>query len=177
MFTCCRHFMWVCAIMCYVVRQGLCPEVFAICFSCVCSWKHLNGLLQQPMPGKSVYGLTFSCALLIISSPIFIPAICWSTRYHLDAPGRLQPKRVGENTGNVIVQNCHFPYFGWNVGRWMTLIWKYSSVVYKTRYRSCSTRHLLRVPQYWIPFPSESLRRPVFRYVMKFRDNWGVQSP
>lgn len=114
MFTCCTHFMWVCAIICYILRRGLCPEVFAICFSCVCSWNHLNCLLQQPMPGKSVYGLTFSCALIIISSPIFIPAICWSTRYHSDAPGRLQPKRVDENTGNVIDQNYHFPYFGWN---------------------------------------------------------------
>lgn len=156
------YFMWVCAIMCYNVGWGLCPEVYAICFSCVCSWKHLNCLLQQPMPGKTVCRLTFSCAPLIISSPIFIPAIFWSTRYHLDAPGRLQPKRLGEDTANVI---SHFPYFGWNVERWMALIWKYSSAVYKTvsQCRCCSTWHLLWVPQYWIPLPSESPRIAVFR--------------
>lgn len=164
MFTRCMHFMWVCAIICYNIRRGLCPEVCTICFSWVCSWKRQNCLLQQPMPGKSVYGLTFSCAPLIISSPIFIPAICWSTRYHLDAPGRLQPQRLGQNTGNFIAQNCHFPYFGWNVERLMTLIWKYSSV-YKTgcQHRCYRRWHLLRVPKYWIPFPSDSLRMVLFR--------------
>lgn len=145
--------MWVRAITCCNIRQGLCPEVCAICFSCVRSWKHLNWVLQQPMPGKSVYRLTFSCAPLIISSPVFIPAIFWSTRYHLDAPGRLQPEKLGENSGNVFAQNCHFPYFGWNVERWMTDL-KIFQCCYKigSQYRCCSTWHLLWVPECWIPF-------------------------
>lgn len=71
---------------------------------------------------------------------------------------------------------CHWselPFSIFWMKCWMTLIWKYSSVVYKTgsQYRCYSTRHLLWVPQYWIPFPSESLRMAVFRQVMKFRDN------
>lgn len=99
----------------------------------------LNWLLWHLLPGTSVYGLTF-----IISSPIFSLATCWSSGDHLDDPGRLQPKtalylvdsqRLGENTDNVIGQNCCFPCFGGNaVGCMISM-----------KRKHCMLSHYLRV--------------------------------